>query len=191
MNILIVTSNRCGSIALAKWLQKELSESDPNVVGITYSIINNPPIDDNLFYKMDNSIVILLYSNYKKILKNKKSIPEENFDFTICLKRESTNQQAESYLWNNQKQKNIPYIINNNWIEENKKELQKLESEFKEEYDEMSGVFGYHATYESVFAETIPQDLWNIASYIGIRPKCYWAIKPTFKLRRFDSLKLL
>lgn len=191
MNILIVTSNRCGSISLAKWLQKELSITDSTTDTISYSIINNPDIDDDTFSKMNNSIVILLYSNYKKIIKDKKYIPEENFDFTICLKRLLSKEQSESYLWNIQNGKNKPYIINDSWIEENKKELKKIESKFKKEYDEMSIVFGYHAIYESVFSETTPQDLWNISSYVGIRPAFYWTIKSTFKLRRFGNLKLL
>jgi hypothetical protein len=187
MNILIVTSNRCGSMALANWIQKELSITDT----ISYSIINNSEVDKDVFSKINNSIVILLYSDYKKLIIDKKYIPEENFDFTICLKRESSKDQAESYLWNIQNKKNKPYIINDNWIEENKKELKKLESKFKKEYDEMSIVFGYHASYESVFADSIPQDLWNISSYIGIRPAFYWKIAPTFKLRRFDKINLI
>jgi hypothetical protein len=194
MNILIVTSYRCGSLSLAKWLKRELSEQDPQLdVGVPYTIIANPFSDENKsvrdnFYDIKNSIVILLFEDYKKMLNENDFLAEEKFDFTICLKRISSNLQAESYLSN----KNRPYFLSNEWIDSNKKEIKKLTSKFKKEYDEMSNVFGYHANYESIFDENeTPEDLWNIASYIGIRPAFYWTIKPNFKFRRFSKVNLI
>jgi hypothetical protein len=194
MNILIVTSHRCGSLSLANWLKKELSNQDlSDNKKISYNIINDllpnktESIND-IFSNIKNSIVILLFEDYKKILKNSDFIPEEKFDFTICLKRISSELQSQSYLYN----KNKPYTISDEWIEKNKIELKKLELQFKHEYDLMQSVFGLHTNYESVFnADESPEDLWNISSYIGIRPTMYWSIKPTFKLRRFNKINLI
>lgn len=191
MSILIVTSNRCGSVALAKWLKAELAETDPAILNpVTYSIINSPSIDYN-FDETTNSIVILLYKDYKKIIETKKFLPEEKFDFTICLKRKSSKEQSESYLWEVQSKKNKPYVLTDEWIKKHKKELLQLEVEFEKEYEEMSNVFGYHSTYESVFDTNTPEDLWNISAYIGLKPNFYWTIKPTFKLRRVNKLNLI
>jgi hypothetical protein len=191
MKILIVTSNRCGSISLANWLQKELSETDSSIVdGIRYSVIADA-YNYNTFSEKDNCIVVLLYKDYKKILEANNFLPEEQFDFTICLKRDSSKAQSESYLWDITNKKNKPYFLTDEWLLKNKKELKKLESEFKKEYDEMFNIFGYHATYESVFDEKIPEDLWNISAYIGICPRFYWVMKSSFKLRRFKKISLI
>jgi hypothetical protein len=191
MKILIVTSNRCGSLALASWLQKELSAKDLSIPNDTqYSVIADAH-NYNTFSEKDNCIVVLLYKDYKKIIEANNFLPEEQFDFTICLKRDASKAQSESYLWNIEHKKNKPYFITNEWLLKNKKELKKLELEFKKEFDEMSNIFGYHAVYESVFNETIPEDLWNISAYIGLSPKFYWTIQPTFKLRRFNKISLI
>ena len=194
MNILIVTSYRCGSLSLANWLKREISFNGPDISEDTsYKIINNIKLNtqediNNVFSNMNNSIMILLFEDYLKLVKDYNFLTEEKFDFTICLKRISSKLQAESYLYN----KNKPYFITNNWIDKNKKELKKLEAKFQKEYKLMDVVFGFHANYESVFDEDeTPQDLWNIAAYIGIRPAFYWIIKPAFKLRRFTKINLI
>jgi len=194
MNILIVTSYRCGSLSLANWLKKELSyQSSYDNEDISYKIINNISLTtlesvNDTFSNIDNSIMILLFEDYLKLIKDYNFLPEEKFDFTICLKRISSELQAQSYLYN----KNKPYFIANNWIDKNEKELKKLELKFQKEYKLMEEVFGFHANYESVFnGDESPEDLWNIAAYIGIRPAFYWTIKPTFKLRRFDKINLI
>lgn len=194
MNILIVTSYKCGGLSLANWLKKELQyEASYNNKDVSYKIINNTSLNtlesvNDTFSNIDNSILILLFENYLKLIEDYNFIPEEKFDFTICLKRISSQLQAESYLYN----KNKPYVIPNEWIEENADELKKLESRFQNEYCLMESVFGLHTNYESIFnADESPQDLWNIASYIGIRPAMYWSIKPTFKLRRFGKINLI
>jgi len=194
MNILIVTSHRCGSLSLANWLKRELAFNGPDIdEDISYKIINNTELNtlehiNDVFSNIDNSIMILLFEDYVKLVKDYNFLPEEKFDFTICLKRISSKLQAESYLYN----KNKPYFITNDWIDKNKKELKKLEVKFQKEYKLMDAVFGFHANYESVFDEDeTPQDLWNIAAYIGIRPAFYWIIKPAFKFRRFTKINLI
>jgi hypothetical protein len=194
MNILIVTSHRCGSLSLANWLKREVTFNGPDIDEDTsYKIINNTELNtlehiNDVFSNIDNSIMILLFEDYIKLVKDYDFLPEEKFDFTICLKRISSKLQAESYLYN----KNKPYFITNDWIDKNKKELKKLEVKFQKEYKLMDTVFGFHANYESVFdKDETPQDLWNIAAYIGIRPAFYWIIKPAFKLRRFTKINLI
>jgi len=194
MNILIVTSHRCGSLSLANWLKREIAFNGPDIdEDISYKIINNTELNtlehiNDAFSNIDNSIMILLFEDYVKLVKDYDFLPEEKFDFTICLKRISSKLQAESYLYNKDK----PYFITNDWIDTNKKELKKLEVQFQKEYKLMDAVFGFHANYESVFDEDeTPQDLWNIAAYIGIRPAFYWIIKPAFKLRRFTKINLI
>jgi len=165
-----------------------ISENNITYEGIYKDVTDARTNQNSLTGYLTEKWLELELQKLDKLVKDYNFLTEENFDFTICLKRISSKLQAESYLYN----KNKPYFITNDWIDKNKKELKKLEVQFQKEYKLMDIVFGFHANYESVFDEDeTPQDLWNIAAYIGIRPAFYWIIKPAFKLRRFTKINLI
>jgi len=189
VNILIVTNNRCGSIAFSKWLKKAMeiqptyttSETDMNLI---YNVILNPMEVDG-FYDKENTIVVLTFDDYKKFVKKFKFIPEEKFDITICLKRSNTREQAESYvriLENGYS--NRPYVMSEEWILKNEDTISKFDKKFKKDNDDMKSIFGLHIDYDSLYNKEYAKDFWNVVSYLGIIGEFDWTLDRSFKLRR-------
>jgi hypothetical protein len=193
MNILIVASKRSGGYTISNWIQKELASGtksdNNNVSGILYDLIINPSAsfvkEDKEFYDLKNTIVLMNYDEYKQFVEKNTFFPEEKFDFTVCLKRKGFKEQAESILFNIDKGiLTRPYIISKEWLKENEFKIIELTKQLEAEYVEMSTVFGLHITYESLFSEDFPEELWNLTSYLGLSRYHYWSIKPNFKFRR-------
>ena len=189
MNILIVTNNRCGSRAFSNWLKKSIeiqpikSETDVNPI---YGVILNPmEVDD--FYNKENTIVVLTFDDYKKFIQKFKFIPEEKFDITICLKRENTREQAESYVrLLEYGYSNRPYVMSKEWILKNEDAISKFDKKFKKDNDDMKSIFGLHIDYDSLYNKEYARDFWHVVSYIGITGNFDWTLDPSFKLRRFS-----
>jgi hypothetical protein len=193
MNILIVASKRSGGHTIANWIKKELAYGEKsennNVSGILYNLMINPSIEaedgEPNFYDLKDTIVLMHYDEYKQFVETKEFYPEEKFDFTICLRRKSFKEQAESILFNiNTGILTRPYIIPKEWLEENKLKISELSKQLELEYEDMYRVFGLHVNYESLFSSEFPEELWNLTSYLGLSTYHYWSIKPNFKFRR-------
>jgi hypothetical protein len=187
VNILIVTNNRCGSKAFSKWLKNSIetqptkSETEVNTL---YDVILNP-MEVNNFYNKENTIVVLIFDDYKKFIKKFKFIPEEKFDITICLKRKNTREQAESYVKILESgHPNRPYIISEEWIQKNEDTISKFDKKFQKDNDDMNSVFGLHIDYDSLYNKEYPKDLWHVVSYIGMMGEFDWTLNRSFKLRR-------
>ena len=137
------------------------------------------------FYDKENTIVVLIFDDYKKFIKKFKFIPEEKFDITICLKRANTREQAESYVkFLESNHPNRPYIISEEWIQKNEDTISKFDKKFKKDNDDMNSVFGLHIDYDSLYNKEYPKDLWHVVSYIGMMGEFDWTLNRSFKLRR-------
>ena len=196
MNVLIVTNNRCGSRAFSNWLKKVMEFQSTILTSakypdILYNVILNPmEVDD--FYNKENTIAVLTFDDYKKFFKKFKFIPEEKFDFTICLKRDNTREQAESYVrLLEYGYSNRPYFIPEEWILKNETTISKFDKKFKKDYNDMKSVFGLHIEYDSLFVEGYPKDLWNVVSYMGIIDEFHWILNRSFKLRKYNKISFI
>ena len=196
MNILIVTNNRCGSRAFSNWLKKVMEfqstiATSAKYPDVLYNVILNPmEVDD--FYNKENTIAVLTFDDYKKFFKKFEFIPEEKFDITICLKRDNTREQAESYVrLLEYGYSNRPYFIPEEWILKNETTITKFDKKFKKDYDDMKSVFGLHVEYDSIFVEGYPKDLWNVVSYMGIVDEFHWILNRSFKLRKYNKINLI
>ncbi len=190
---------RSGGYTIANWVKKELAYGEKsennNISGVLYDLIIDPSINfkkqDVEFYDLKDTIVLMHYDEYKQFVDDNGFFPEERFDYTICLRRKGFREQAESILFNIDKGiLTRPYIIPNEWLEENEFQINELVEQLKEEYAEMTSVFGLHVTYESLFSGIFPEELWNLTSYLGLSTYHYWSIKPNFKFRR-DTIALI
>jgi hypothetical protein len=203
MNILIVSNKRTGAYQICKWLQKELSHLysfgiESPETEIDYKVIINPFSEKNEkyvdnFYKIENSIVLVYFEDYKNFIVKNNDILEKHFDFTICIKRENHKEHAESLLWT--LQNNIQteqYSIPNDWLTKYSYELYSLEKKLKLEYEEMKQILGLHVNYEFLFNNHFKRDIYYIVSYIGFIEKfASNFVKETSRYRKLRKINLI
>ena len=190
MKLLIVANRKSGAKSIFKWLEKEFKnqyakgeEIDNNFQNHEFLIYSHETnkID---FSEIENTVVLMYYSDYEKL-----ELPEEHFDFTIVITRKNSIEQAESIVFTDKTGKGEkPYIIPDKFINENIDLINEMSDLLIINNKKMENIFGLHVTYEELFDPIVPQDLWNVQSYLGLLyNNFYWTIKPTFRLRRFNS----
>lgn len=190
MKLLIVANRKSGARTIFRWLEKEFKnqyakgeEIDNNFQNHEFLIYSHETNQIDLI-EIENTIVLMYYSDYEKL-----ELPEEHFDFTIVITRTNTIEQAESIVFTDKTGKGEkPYIIPNKFINENVDLINEMSDLLIINNKKMENIFGLHVTYEELFNPIVPQDLWNVQSYLGLLyNNFYWTIKPTFKLRRLNN----
>ena len=190
MKLLIVANRKCGANTIFKWLEKEFKnqyakgeEIENNFQNHKFLIYSHETNQIDLT-KIENAVVLMYYYDYEKL-----ELPEEFFDCVVSITRVNTIQQAESIVFTDKTGKGEkPYTIPNKFIDENIDLINETSNQLKINNEKMKNIFGLHVTYEELFNSTLPQDLWNLQSYLGLLyNNFYWTIKPTFKLRRFNN----
>jgi hypothetical protein len=189
MNLLIVANYKCGAKTIFKWLEKEFKnqnakekEIDDKFLNHEFLIYSHETNEIN-FKKIKKTVVLMYFNDYQKL-----NLPEEYFDLTISITRLNTIEQAESIVFTKKTGKGEkPYNIPKEFINENIDEINEISNLLQIDNKKMENIFGLHVTYEELFNPIVPQDLWNLQSYIGmLYNNFYWSIKPTFRLRRFN-----
>jgi hypothetical protein len=190
MKLLIVANRKSGARTIFRWLEKEFKnqyakgeEIDNNFQNHEFLIYSHETNQIDLT-EIENTVVLMYYSDYEKL-----ELPEEHFDFTISITRTNTIEQAESIVFTDKTGKGEkPYVISNDFIKKNIDLINEMSDLLITNNKKMENIFGLHVTYEELFNPTVPQDLWNVQSYLGLLyNNFYWTIKPTFRLRRFNS----
>lgn len=173
MKILVLSHSRCGSTTLCKWLSKEL----------------NLELDETPYnYKTFNSVFKLKNIIRKIIVENYYPTNEDisKFDKVICLKRESSNETAISYIQCKQIGKfHEQYETTKEWIHENENEI--LEQIHK--YDQMKLRIKeyevFQTTYEGIYINK--HDINKILNYIDINSPSYLDMLDYNKKYRKDN----
>jgi hypothetical protein len=190
MKLLIVANRKCGANTIFRWLEKEFKnqyvkgeEIENNFQNHKFLIYSHDTNQIDLS-EIEDTVVLMYYSDYEKL-----SFPEEHFDNTISITRINTIEQAESIVFTDKTGKGEkPYIIPSEFIKKNIDLINETSDLLKINNKKMKNIFGLHVTYEELFSATVPQDLWNVQSYLGmLYNNFYWTIKPTFRLRRFNN----
>ena len=190
MNLLIVSNRKCGAYTIFKWLEKEFKnqyakgeEVNNNFQNHSFLIYSHDTTEID-FRNINNTVLLMYFNDYEKL-----DLPEEHFDFTISITRLNTIEQAESIIFTDKTGNgDKPYVIPKEFIHQDLDLINETSNLLKINNNKMENIFGLHVTYEDLFHPTVPQDLWNVQSYLGmLYNSFYWTIKPTFKLRRFNK----
>ena len=159
MRILIIALMRSGGYQLNEWLAKELG----------YKMIHEP-IRRNASIEENNIVVKYLVND----IQNRTDVDLENWDKIIGLTREDTMECAKSSVYAEQTKKwHIRYEMINEWIEDNKENIIKRESNIKNEINfikELNGI-KLQVIYERIY--NTKEDIQRIKDYIGIKDTKY------------------
>jgi hypothetical protein len=160
MKILIYTSHRTGSTALANFL---MIEYDCDYYR-RFHYNTNDEFDKIVNLKSDGIYKVCPEEDsYKRI----KSM----FDKRIVLIRENTKEQAESRLYSEIKEKKFSaYSISNDFLNSNKQEIREMENKIISENAEFKKLIEcLHLTYEELFYSK--EGLKKIEDYLGFESK--------------------
>ena len=149
MKILIYTTHRTGSTSLAELLMSQY--------GCNYhrgSLLFPPP--ENIIIKITPTEF-----KYEEV--------KDYFDKIIVLVRENINEQAESWLYADKVKKHFePYTIDDNFLEENKYEIDLKIQTIKNENEKLKACNNaLHITYEELYFST--KGIIEIENYLGTK----------------------
>ena len=174
MRILIIAQPRTGSTVFSRWLSKELN----------YNWLNEPfnshdKIEIDKVYIENNIVCKLIYQEnrgewfYDDRIKSTEHLLSLSWDSIFILTRNDVYDQSISKVWGDSNQKwHENYQITNNWINQNKTNIEKYFKELELEKIKINSFHTNQISYEGIY-ET-GYDLQKVCSMIGINKMNYF-----------------
>jgi len=174
MRILIIAQPRTGSTVFSRWLSKELN----------YNWLNEPfnshdKIEIDKVYIENNIVCKLIYQEnrgewfYDDRIKSTEHLLSLSWDSIFILTRNDVYDQSISKVWGDSNQKwHENYQITNNWINQNKTNIEKYFKELELEKIKINSFHSNQISYEGIY-ET-GYDLQKVCSMIGINKMNYF-----------------